>query len=220
MGVKRITTVLLALVILSGFTFIGIKDAVKTSDNLELQKIELNSKSTEIKQLNVQYEKLNQQLDNASTQKNVSEEEYKRLQDEKVKVDKEREELRKQLQSKIDSKSKLAEASDQVIKTATATETASAATTSSIDCSYPATAKAFIYCKESTNTAHKYNSIGCYGLGQDCNGIVEKQCGADYACQDDFFTNYMLRRYGSWEKAKAFWQARVPINGKDVGNWW
>ena len=83
-----------------------------------------------------------------------------------------------------------------------------------------ADAKAFIYSHESGNVAHRYNSIGCYGLGQDCNGIVEGRCGADYACQDKFFTDYMQRRYGSWAAAKAFWQARVPIDGRDVGHWW
>lgn len=81
-------------------------------------------------------------------------------------------------------------------------------------------AKAFIYLKESGNRPHAKNSIGCYGLGQDCNGIVERKCGADYSCQDHFFTDYMLRRYGTWQAAKSFWLARTPINGRDVGHWW
>lgn len=81
-------------------------------------------------------------------------------------------------------------------------------------------AKAFIYHHESTTNPAAENSLGCYGLGQDCNGIVKDRCGADYQCQDDFFTDYMLRRYGSWQAAKSFWLSRVPINGQDVGNWW
>lgn len=81
-------------------------------------------------------------------------------------------------------------------------------------------AKAFIYHKESTTNPAAENHLGCYGLGQDCNGIVKERCGADYKCQDAFFTDYMERRYGSWQKAKAFWLARVPINGRDVGHWW
>lgn len=83
-----------------------------------------------------------------------------------------------------------------------------------------AEAKAFIYHKESSNNPAAENYLGCYGLGQDCNGIVKKKCGADYTCQDAFFTDYMARRYGSWSKAKAFWLASVDINGKEVGNWW
>ncbi len=81
-------------------------------------------------------------------------------------------------------------------------------------------AKAFIYFKESGNNPLAKNSIGCFGLGQDCNGIVEQQCGGNYDCQDRFFTEYMLRRYGTWQAAKSFWLSRVPINGSDVGHWW
>lgn len=85
---------------------------------------------------------------------------------------------------------------------------------------YEAEAKAFIYFKESSNNPLAKNAQGCFGLGQDCNGIVEERCGGDYACQDTFFTEYMLRRYGTWQAAKSFWLSRVPINGRDVGNWW
>lgn len=83
-----------------------------------------------------------------------------------------------------------------------------------------AEAKAFIYSKESGNNPLAKNSIGCFGIGQDCNGIVENRCGGDYNCQDTFFTQYMQRRYGSWQAAKSFWISRVPIDGRDVGNWW
>lgn len=80
---------------------------------------------------------------------------------------------------------------------------------------YPAVtgndAKAFIYSHESGNNPNSTSPRGCYGLGQDCNGVVRAQCGADYACQDAYFTGYMTRRYGSWDAAAAFWQA----NG-----WW
>ena len=72
-------------------------------------------------------------------------------------------------------------------------------------------AKAYIYSKESGNNPNATNPNGCYGIGQDCNGVVRSQCGADYACQDEYFTSYATRRYGSWDGALAFWQA----NG-----WW
>lgn len=80
--------------------------------------------------------------------------------------------------------------------------------------SYPVdsnSAKAFIYNKESGNNPNATNPNGCYGIGQDCNGVLRGQCGADWACQDAFFTNYAMRRYGSWENALAFWQAN---------HWW
>jgi|GEM_PF-1528624 len=67
-------------------------------------------------------------------------------------------------------------------------------------------AKAFIYSHESGNNPNSTSPRGCYGLGQDCNGRVQAQCGADYACQDAYFTNYATSRYGSWSAAQAFWQ--------------
>lgn len=72
-------------------------------------------------------------------------------------------------------------------------------------------AKAYIYSRESGNNPTATNPAGCYGLGQDCNGVLRAQCGADYACQDAYFDSYATRRYGSWDGALAFWQA----NG-----WW
>lgn len=86
-----------------------------------------------------------------------------------------------------------------------------------------AEAKQFIYFKESSNVLDKVNSQGCYGLGQDCNNVLASECPnwqTDYACQDAFWERYMERRYGSWTAAKQHWEARVPINGRDVGNWW
>lgn len=75
--------------------------------------------------------------------------------------------------------------------------------------SYPVSgdsAKAFIYSHESGNNPNATSPNGCYGLGQDCNGRVRAQCGADYACQDEYFTNYANSRYGGWGGALAFWQ--------------
>ena len=80
--------------------------------------------------------------------------------------------------------------------------------------SYPVSsnaAKAYIYNRESGNNPNATNPNGCYGIGQDCNGVLRAQCGADYGCQDAYFDGYAQRRYGSWEAAYAFWQA----NG-----WW
>ncbi|PID98721.1 hypothetical protein CSA80_04615 [Candidatus Saccharibacteria bacterium] len=72
-------------------------------------------------------------------------------------------------------------------------------------------AKAYIYSRESGNNPNATNPNGCYGLGQDCNGVLRTQCGANYACQDAYFDAYAQRRYGGWEGAYAFWQAN---------HWW
>jgi hypothetical protein len=67
--------------------------------------------------------------------------------------------------------------------------------------------KAYIYAHESGNNPGAVNEIGACGLGQalPCSKMG---CGLDdYACQDTFFTNYMLNRYGSWSNARAFWES-------------
>lgn len=99
---------------------------------------------------------------------------------------------------------------------ATATTYVSRSTTpvATVAAAYPVSndaAKAFIYAHESGNNPNATSPNGCYGLGQDCNGRVRALCGADYVCQDAYFTNYALSRYGSWAAAEAFWQAH---------HWW
>jgi hypothetical protein len=68
-------------------------------------------------------------------------------------------------------------------------------------------AKMYIYMHESGNLTWKVNtSSGGCGLGQalPCSKMG---CGLqDYACQDAYFTRYMLQRYGSWYNAAAFWR--------------
>jgi hypothetical protein len=73
-------------------------------------------------------------------------------------------------------------------------------------------AKAFIYQHESGNRTDAINhDSGACGLGQalPCSKLP---CSlSDYACQDAWFSDYMVRRYGSWAKAQAFWL---------VNKWW
>lgn len=69
-----------------------------------------------------------------------------------------------------------------------------------------AEAKAKVYHHESGNKADAINpTSGACGVGQalPCSKLP---CTLDdYNCQDTWFTNYMLDRYGSWAKAWAYW---------------
>lgn len=65
--------------------------------------------------------------------------------------------------------------------------------------------KAYIYDHESGNNPGAVNSIGCRGLGQACPGSKLLCSDTDYTCQDEYFTNYAMQRYGSWENAYVFW---------------
>jgi hypothetical protein len=82
------------------------------------------------------------------------------------------------------------------------------------------TAKSFIYDNESGNDPTKYNSTGCVGLGQACPGskLLAICPRLDYACEDSFFTNYMMTRYQTWAIAYNFW-VRTDCRPY-CGHWW
>ena len=66
----------------------------------------------------------------------------------------------------------------------------------------------FIFQHESGWRLDAVNWIGCYGLGQDCNNVLETQCPnwrVDLDCQLKFWEDYAIRRYGSWEASYYFW---------------
>lgn len=215
MGHLLKTTV--AVLAIGAFITTGAGYVIQQGDSLKLKSVEVKSLNTELDQLNLKYDDLNQQLEKANQDKDLNKQKVNELQDQKKKLEEEKKRLEQELQAKAEAKTKLAQASTQVVNTVTGTQTAYAA--SGIDCNNQTTAKAFIYCHESGNDPTSVNAYGCRGLGQACPG-TKLPCGEDYACQDEYFTNYMLQRYHTWEAAKAFWLARVPINGKDVGNWW
>ena len=68
----------------------------------------------------------------------------------------------------------------------------------------------FIYTHESGCNLNSVNFLGCRGIGQACPGS-KLPCGADYGCQNAYFSNYAISRYGSWAGAYAFWVAH---------SWW
>lgn len=66
------------------------------------------------------------------------------------------------------------------------------------------------------------NGNGCGGIPQACPAS-KMGCPLDNSgveCQTQWAMNYIQNRYGSPIKAWNFWLARVPIDGKDVGNWY
>ncbi len=70
-------------------------------------------------------------------------------------------------------------------------------------------AKMFIYMHESGNRPDARNAGGCLGIGQACPGskLLAVCPTLEYNCEDQFFTSYMVNRYGSWANAQAFWLA-------------
>ena len=59
-----------------------------------------------------------------------------------------------------------------------------------------------------------------------CGLAQEWPCGksgcniTDGVCQLKWQYSYVVGRYGGYQQALTFWKARVPINGRDMGNWY
>lgn len=185
---------ILIAVIVTGVLLGIIATVSKASNTVELQQVDLKTKQQEIEIKTKKSEELQKQLEDAHGDlkklKSI-EQENKKLQDDI-----------KALQAKKAEEKRLAEAkrkslAERAVNAVTHTQTAYASSCGD--------AKSCIYHHESGNNPSAVNSIGCRGIGQACPGS-KLPCGADYACQDAWFTNYAMTRYGSWENAWVFWQ--------------
>ena len=126
-------------------------------------------------------------------------------QDEKIK------DLENKLQSKLNEKARIAavEASKKSVVAQVVSYVVPVAQAAPVDSN---TAKMFIYMHESGNRTNAINkSSGACGLGQALPCSKMNCSLSDYACQDAWFTRYMIARYGTWENARAFWLSH---------NWW
>lgn len=201
---RQVLTVVLALILI-GFIAAGATNIRHTNEKIKLHEIELKSRETKLQELNIKYDQVLEQKTNTEAEK---QEQLKKIQE----LESERERLQSELQAKRDrnrlEQEKLAEAS----RKATATPKASAAAIKPVGgkCNTGNPYKDFIYYKESTCNPGSVNSIGCRGIGQACPG-TKLPCGNDFACQDAWFSNYAIQRYGSWEAAYNFWLRN---------NWW
>lgn len=181
---KRILYAVL-LISFIAFAVLGIANIRQANHKVKIKEIELKDTSVQLKKLNEDYTKLLEQ-------KQVDQQKLKELEEQKKK-------LEADLQAKLDRKEAERIALENASKIATTRAYAAQA-----NCGSP---KACIYMKESGNNPAAINSIGCRGLGQACPGSKLPCSDTDYACQDAWFTNYAIQRYGGWEQAWVFWKA-------------
>ncbi len=185
----------LQVILVVGFIGLGVANRVQADHKVKIQDIQLKSKQSDLIQLENKFDLLNKELE----QKNIDAEKAKQLETEKADLQKQLEKAQSDLQAKAkakaDTQAKIAQAVPKITQKVYAS------------CADP---KSCIYAKESGNRTTAVNSIGCRGLGQACPGS-KLPCGDDYACQDAYFTNYAITRYGSWANAWEFWKGH---------NWW
>lgn len=199
---KRITiSIVVVLAIL--FAALGIQNLVSTNQKLKLQDVQLKTRSDKIQQLELNHDSIKQQLDTEKSKTDQNQQTIDELnkkdQENQQKID----ELEQQVQARLKAKQ------DEIAKqNSLNSKIANAISPTAYAAADDGSAKMFIYMHESGNNPGAINpNGGACGLGQALPCSKMGCSLSDYACQDAFFTNYMLNRYGSWENAKAFWQA-------------
>lgn len=186
---------LLFVPILIVFIALGVHNANQQRQLNNTLEIQLDQKEIRLKNLHQELLEVNQELDKIKGSTEQDKQKIDQLQ-------KEKEQLEKDLQAKLERKEQEKLASqrlNQASNRATLTQTVEASGSCG-DNPY----KQYIYQKESGCRTTAVNPIGCRGIGQACPGI-KLPCGDDFACQDAWFSNYAIQRYGSWENAYNFW---------------
>lgn len=191
---KHIITVAVALGLI-GFIALAVTNIQRTKTKLKFEQVEIKSNEAKLIELNIKYDQLLQQKTSTDAEK---QEQLKKIQD----LENERKRLEGELQAKLDRES----ADRQKVAVAAQNASGSTKASAAAGCNTGNQYKDFIYSHESGCRPEAVNSIGCRGIGQACPGS-KLPCGADFACQDAYFTNYAMARYGSWEAAYRFWVA-------------
>ena len=161
---------IIASVVIVGFATLAVHGAIGHKNKLQLKDVQLKSTSSDLKDLQLQYEVLDKNLNTQFQKQNVDEAEVKKLQEEKQRLEKEKQDLQTQLQAKLDAKNK-AQSAEKAIANAVL-PTASAAVSNCGDNEYAR----YIYMKESSCRTTARNSQGCYGIGQSCPASKIAHC--------------------------------------------
>lgn len=198
---EKLITVI-GVIILTGFSFAAFTNIRNTNNKIKFKEIEVKSQEVKLKQLDEQYQKV---LDTKAQT-----EQEKQQQSEKIEqLEKEKQELSEQLSAKLKKQEEARLAKAKLDKEAKQVAGVGRANASGCNTGNPH--KDYIYMKESGCNPRAVNPIGCKGIGQSCPASKIAHCGDDFACQDAWFSNYAVQKYGSWEKAYIFWLAN---------HWW
>jgi len=178
----------IAITILAVFCYVKLQPHTQDAK----QEIQLEHKSQQLKNT----------LKQLDGQKGTNAETQKKLED----TEKQLQEVQKQLEAKRNATTAYAAELPAVQPTPAYTAPAPSVTGCGSD-----PQMAVIYQMESGCRTGAYNELGCRGLGQACPGSKLPCSDSDWNCQDAWFRNYAVERYGSIYNAYIF-----RINH----NWW
>lgn len=217
---KRKPIFVLLVILLVAFVAIGVNDLRNKNHKVELQKVQLENRGAQIKKLEIDHRKLNQDLETELKSNTVDAERIKALEAEKARLDAETKRLEAELQAKLQKRENDRIAQQNAVKApvrAVANAVApKASAQSSGSCadwiaqagiSEVASANELIRRESGCNPNAVNRSSGACGVAQ------ELPCGksgcsmGDGACQVKWMNKYVAQRYGSWGKAIAFHNA-------------
>lgn len=228
MRLAKITSAIVATVIISGYTFLAFNSAV-AGESINFDTPKLQTTEAKLKDVNIRYEKLNTKFHKeTSSDQKVIDEQQRQLNE----VKKQQEDLQRQLEAKAEQKRKLAEAAEQTLNTLTATQTASAESLSAR--SYGGSPEQWMaaagipqsewWAVDSIVSRESGWNPCAYNPGQsDCSANPSSACGlaqslpcgkqSVYGHWTDPVANlkwqydYVRERYGGYSQAVAFWNA-------------
>lgn len=203
---KKTINILIAVLIVSGFIYIGLHNIVTAHQDIKLKEIQLQDASAKLKQLNQDY-------NNLLKEKNVDKVKLKELEEQKKK-------LESDLQAKLDRQEKEKIAIQNATRLSSVVSAASSdkQTLMSMAGISPSdyTFVDYILTKESGWRVNAVNrSSGATGLCQSLPASKMASSGSDYLTnpitQLKWCNGYAIGRYGSWSNAYNFWLAN---------HWW
>lgn len=203
---KKTINILIAILIVSGFIYIGLHNIVTAHQDIKLKEIQLQDASAKLKQLNQDY-------NNLLKEKNVDKVKLKELEEQKKK-------LESDLQAKLDRQEKEKIAIQNATRLSSVVSAASSdkQTLMSMAGISPSdyTFVDYILTKESGWRVNAVNrSSGATGLCQSLPASKMASSGSDYLTnpitQLKWCNGYAIGRYGSWSNAYNFWLAN---------HWW
>jgi hypothetical protein len=202
---------LILAVVVTGLLLLIISNVTKASNTVELQRVDLKTKTQEIEIKTQKSLELQKQLENAhgDLEKLKSiEQENKKLQDEISR-----------LQAIKAEKARIAEVerkslADRVLNTQKASASGGNCESWKAQAGIPSTnATRTLISNESGCRFNAVNpSSGACGIPQayPCSKLPCPLNESGAVCQLQWMQNYVMKRYGSWEQALSFWYSQSP----------
>ncbi len=185
----------------------------KYETRIKLQSIDIKDRSEQIQQLQIKFDKANEQINNTLQQKDLDTQKLQQLEQERENLRKQLEDTQKALQAKIQNKERSTIAlSGNASAAAPAQATAPSGTCSDwirqAGVDDPGTAYWLIMKESGCRPTAQNPSSTAYGIGQFLNttwaGVGCKK-SSDPVYQIQCMQKYVKARYGSWAGAKSFW---------------